>query len=114
MGIYTFDLSFQNSEDPSIEEERGIGDLIKLPDYENINIDSFKDKGVDYMFTLDADIVGLQSHIGEFSPIFRQALKSYIQGDWNTAFDNIERCLELWDNDGPTKALKRYMSFYSF
>ena len=34
------------------------------------------------MFTLDRDIVELQSLIGEFNPIFRQAFKSYIAGDW--------------------------------
>jgi len=28
--------------------------------------------------------------------------------------DNIDRCLELWDTDGPTKALKYYMQFYRF
>lgn len=66
------------------------------------------------MFTLDSDIVGLQQHILEFSPIFRQAFKCYVAGEWVTAFDNIERCLELWDNDGPTKALQLYMSYFGF
>jgi len=78
MGLYTFDLSFNNNEEPTLEEGCAIGDLIKLQQYETINIESFKDKGVDYMFTLDSDIVGLQQHIQEFNPIFRQALKSYI------------------------------------
>ena len=91
-----------------------MGDLIKLAEYETINIESFKNKGVDYMFTLDSDIVGLQQHIAEFNPIFRQAFKSYIQGEWQQAFENIERCLELWDNDGPTKSIQTYMSFYGF
>jgi hypothetical protein len=66
------------------------------------------------MFTLDSDIVNLQSHIKEFNPIFRQAFKFYIIGDWENACNNIERCLELWDNDGPSKALKYYMQFYRF
>jgi len=66
------------------------------------------------MFTLDSDLVGLQQHIQEFNPIFRQAFKSYIQGEWETSMDNIDRCLELWDTDGPTKALKYYMQFYRF
>ena len=26
----------------------------------------------------------------------------------------MERCLELWDNDGPTKALQYYMAFYKY
>lgn len=81
-GIYTFDLSFNNQEQVEIPDEHDIGDLIKLQQYESINIESFKDKGVDYMFTLDSDIVGLQQHIQEFSPIFRQAFKCYISGDW--------------------------------
>ena len=64
------------------------------------------------MFTLDSDIVGLQHHIHEFNPIFRQAFKCYIQGEWQSAAENIERCLELWDSDGPTKSIQLYMSYY--
>jgi hypothetical protein len=30
------------------------------------------------MFTLDSDIVGLQHHIQEFAPLFRQAFKCYV------------------------------------
>ena len=41
-------------------------------------------------------------------------LKSYVTGDWNSAFKYFERFLELWDSDGPTKALQRYMSFFRF
>lgn len=63
MGIYTFDLSFNNIEQTLISEDHKVGDLIKLQQYETINIESFKNKGVDYMFTLDSDIVGLQQHI---------------------------------------------------
>jgi len=110
IGIYTFDLSFNTKDAPTIAEDHQIGDLIKLAEYETINIESFKNKGVDYMFTLDSDIVGLQHHIGEFNPIFRQAFKSYVQGEWAQACENIDRCLELWENDGPTKSLQLYMS----
>jgi len=59
-GIYTFDLSFNNQESMIIPDDHECGDLIKLQEYESINIESFKNKGVDYMFTLDSDIVGLQ------------------------------------------------------
>lgn len=114
MGIYTFDLSFANLDNDLIPEDHQVGDLIKLAQYETINIESFKNKGVDYMFTLDSDIVGLQQHIQEFNPIFRQAFKCYIAGDWSAAYENIQRCLELWDCDGPTLALQTYMAYFRF
>jgi len=63
MGLYTFDLSFGNQDTDLIPDDHEIGNLIKLAQYETINIESFKNKGVDYMFTLDSDIVGLQQHI---------------------------------------------------
>ena len=59
MGVYTFDLSFNNMEQQLIPEDHKVGELIKLSQYETINIESFKNKGVDYMFTLDSDLVGL-------------------------------------------------------
>ena len=61
MGLYTFDMSFNNNEQDAatLLDEHQIGDLIKLNQYDSINIESFKNKGVDYMFTLDSDIVGL-------------------------------------------------------
>ncbi len=72
LGIYTFDLSFSGYDVYSVSEEHEVGDLIKLPEFETINIESFqKQRGVDYMFTLDSDIVNLQKHIHEFNPLFR-------------------------------------------
>lgn len=59
-GLYTFDLSFSNMDQVMIPDDHLLGDLIKLAQYETINIESFKNKGVDYMFTLDSDIVGMQ------------------------------------------------------
>ena len=59
IGIYTYDLSFNNQEQIILPDEHEIGDLIKLAEYETINIESFKNRGVDYMFTLDSDLVGL-------------------------------------------------------
>ena len=114
LGIYTYDLSFGNQDQLTIPDDHEIGDLIKLAEYETINIESFKNKGVDYMFTLDSDLVGLQQHIGEFTPIFRQAFKGYVAGNWEESQENIERCLELWDTDGPTIAMLYYMKFYRY
>ena len=113
-GLYTYDYSFSNQEAIHIPEDHELGSLIKLAEYETINIDNVKNRGVDYMFTLDSDLVNLQLHIQEFIPSFRQVFKCYITGDWDSALTNIDRCLELWDSDGPTKAIKYYMQFYKF
>lgn len=59
MGVYTYDYSFSNQEQVIIPEDHELGDLIKLSEYETINIESFKNRGVDYMFTLDSDLVNL-------------------------------------------------------
>lgn len=106
-GLYTFDLSHENMKLPPNIEDHLVGDLIKLQEYESINIESFKNKGVDYMFTLDADIVGLQDHVQEFAPLFRLAFKHYISGDWDSASKEADRCLDLWETDGPTRALSK-------
>ena len=114
-GIFTFDISYTNLENrESIPDDHEIGELIKLSQYANINIEGFKDKGVDYMFILDSDIVEAQSNILEFNPLFRQAFKSYIAGEWSEAYENIQRCLECWEDDGPTKAIQLYLSAYQY
>ena len=41
LGIYTFDLSFGGYDVYSVSEEHEVGDLIKLPEFETINIESF-------------------------------------------------------------------------
>lgn len=41
IGLYTFDLSFSNQDINLISEEHELGDLIKLPEFETINIESF-------------------------------------------------------------------------
>lgn len=141
-GIYAFDICYPNLDSTdNIPEDHKTGELIKLSQYKNINIEGFKDKEVDYMFTLDSDIVEAQSKILEFTPIFRQAFKSYIckfyfpnieryyifliksffiklfdniAGEWNFAYDHIERCLECWEDDGPTKAIQIYLSAHQY
>jgi hypothetical protein len=40
-GVYTYDLSFASQELMNIPEDHEIGDLIKLAEYETINIVSF-------------------------------------------------------------------------
>ena len=41
-------------------------------------------------------------------------LKCNVNGDCISAFKHFERFFELWDRDGPTKALQMYMSIFIF
>lgn len=59
MGLYTYDYSFSNVDSIIIPDDHELGSLIKLAEYETINIESVKNRGVDYMFTLDSDLVNL-------------------------------------------------------
>lgn len=114
-GIFTFDISYTNLENTeNIPDDHETGELIKLSEYANINVEGFKDKGMDYMFTLDNDIVEAQSNILEFNPLFRQLFKCYIAGEWTDAYECIQRCLECWEDDGPTKAILLHLSAYRY
>ena len=42
LGLFTYDISFSQFEQISIPDDHEIGELIKLPEYETINIESFK------------------------------------------------------------------------
>lgn len=114
-GIFAFDISYMSLDNTeNIPEDHQTGELIKLEQYANINIEGFKDQGVDYMFTLDNDIVESQSNIQEFNPIFRELFKHYIAGEWPDAYECVGRCLECWEDDGPTKAIQFYLSAFQY
>ena len=40
-GVYTYDLSFTTQDQLNMPEEHEIGELIKLAEYETINIEAF-------------------------------------------------------------------------
>ena len=114
-GIFTFDISYPSLDSTdNIPDDHSTGELIKLDQYANINIEGFKDQGAEYMFTLDNDIVESQWNIQEFNPIFRQLFKCYIAGEWTEAYECIQRCLEWWEDDGPTKAIQLYLSAFQY
>lgn len=52
-----------------------LGGLVKHEKYENHTIDMFKNKGVDYMFTVDHDFISLQKTRSDvFEAHFKNAL----------------------------------------
>mmetsp|Transcript_18182 Transcript_18182/g.32588 ORF Transcript_18182/g.32588 Transcript_18182/m.32588 type:complete len:831 (-) Transcript_18182:1201-3693(-) len=108
-GIYCYDLT--NDEPSYVPEEHKMGQLIKLQELDSVNVESFQHKGVDYMFTLDSDIVVLQRQLHQISFFedFRSAYAAYMSGEWTEAITLLEEGLKRRSEDGPSLSLLRYM-----
>ena len=55
------------------------------------------------------DIYGNQE---QFDETFTFAFKNYINGDWDIAYSELKKCLDLLPTDGPTKTLIHYIESY--
>eukprot|EP00358_Blepharisma_japonicum_P004299 CAMPEP_0202954426 /NCGR_PEP_ID=MMETSP1395-20130829/50803_1 /ASSEMBLY_ACC=CAM_ASM_000871 /TAXON_ID=5961 /ORGANISM="Blepharisma japonicum, Strain Stock R1072" /LENGTH=321 /DNA_ID=CAMNT_0049669947 /DNA_START=1193 /DNA_END=2155 /DNA_ORIENTATION=- len=98
-GLYTFDIT---EKELPVPETHQLGKLIKLQKLDSVNVESFQHKGVDYMFTLDSDIVGMQQDIPQhFFDSFRHAYVDYISGQWDEAKEFLEKALSYLHEDGP-------------
>jgi len=106
-GLYTFDITEKELPAP---DTHYIGKLIKLAKLDAVNVENFQHKGVDYMFTLDSDITGLQQDIPQhFFDSFRHAYVDYISGQWEEAKEFLEKALTDIHEDGPSLSIKRYI-----
>lgn len=106
-GIYCFDLT--NDEPSYVPEDHKLGRLIKKQVLDSVNVESFQNKGVDYMFTLDSDIDILQKSLHLFFEDFRSAYAAYMSGEWTEAITILEQVLKGRADDGPSLSLLRYM-----
>ena len=103
-GVYTFDMT---NEVVPMPEVHSIGALIKLTELASVNVESFEHQGVDYVFTLDSDLVLLQrGFTHSFYSEFRNAYAAYVGGDWGECLTMLANCLTQRSEDGPTLALK--------
>jgi hypothetical protein len=110
-GIYTFDISKVELPAP---EDHTIGQLIKVAKFDSVNVKSFQHKGVDYMFTLDSDIVALQSeNSSSFYKDFRHAYVNYMSGAWDVALEYLDKALTTKQDDGPVLSIKKYIQSFS-
>ena len=110
-GLYTFDMGEDQVEAP---EGHTTGDTILLEDFTSANIDAYKHKSSDYMFTTDADINTLHKNADDISNPYREALASFFSGDWENAAEWLEQCLGVWPSDGPSKLLQNYVAEYNY
>lgn len=49
-----------------------------------------------------------------FFPLFDSAVQDYLRGDWSKAKANLDECLEMRKDDGPTQSLLRVMGKFDF
>lgn len=110
-GIYTFDINAKIIQEP---EGHVLGSLIKLQELDSVNVENFQHKGVDYMFTLDSDIVGLQKEIpAHFFDSFRHAYVDYISGQWDEAKEYLEKAMAYKPQDGPSITIRQYIEGFN-
>ena len=109
-GLYTFDINAKDIPEP---EGHVLGSLIKLQELDSVNVENFQHKGVDYMFTLDSDIVGLQKDIpAHFFDSFRHAYVDYISGQWDEAKEYLDKGMQYRPHDGPSITIHQYIDSY--
>ena len=46
--------------------------------------------------------------------VFQEGFECYVKGDWLTAKKRFEECLEIKENDGPTRNLYNFLQGYDF
>ena len=65
------------------------------------------------MFTLDSDIVALQSEISSsFYKDFRHAYVNYMSGAWDVALEYLDKALNTKPEDGPVLSIKKYVQSF--
>ena len=112
LGLCTFDMSEEIVE--AQQEDHVIGQLILLEEFSSANIDAYKSKSPDYMFTTDADIAALHKGADEILSPYKEGLAGYISGDWESAGEWIEQVQGISPNDGPSRVLLQLMESYNF
>ncbi len=111
VGLFTFDMGNETCEVP---EGHKTGEVILLEDFAGANIDAYKSKSADYMFTTDADIDTLHKNADEIANQYKEALAFYVSGDWDNAFEWLDQCLGVWPSDGPSLSLQEFIAAYNY
>lgn len=106
-GLYTFSL---NDTMISAPKKHVIGEVIKIESLE-VEPTIVEEDGAEYLFMIDQDVMMLQSNLPEKVYChFREAQCHWVLGEWSEAKEFCERALEIDPNDGPTKAMIRFMA----
>eukprot|EP00386_Alphamonas_edax_P009943 GDKI01032478.1.p1 GENE.GDKI01032478.1~~GDKI01032478.1.p1 ORF type:complete len:848 (-),score=288.72 GDKI01032478.1:159-2702(-) len=110
IGLYSFDIEEKEVPLPPGHEVRKMGEIVKPEDIDELPIEHLSGAGVEYMFVMDNDIVCVQKGIpDELFTVYRSALCSYCDGDWQAAEKGFKKTLELRPHDGPAQALLEFL-----
>lgn len=62
------------------------------------------------MYQRDSDIRELRRYVdADLERKFKKGYTAYVDGDWDTALNYLEKCQALCPEDGPTLTLKSYI-----
>jgi hypothetical protein len=140
LGLYVFNVNFESAVDEMLRQpphyrqqgnshaggkeqidhgpprEHELGDLVKDEGLYDISSATLEKEGAEFLFVIDRDVTKLQEGIPEELNLeYRDALCQMIEGNWDACQEILVRILrQIWPGDGPTEALYRYMSEYSF
>lgn len=92
------------------------GDIVPPADLiEDLPFEHLYGAGAEYVFAFDADIAAAQAHLPTgFLQMFREAFCYYAECEWEMARDLLDKCLDLFPNDGPSLSLYAYMELHEF
>ena len=95
-----------------IPEDHALGDIIVTPEMtEYVDMEMVNKFPIQHMFRADEDIYSLQSHRvnNNFNLEYQEAVEAYIEGEWDFALEQLNKCLSLDPEDPPANELRNYI-----
>jgi len=112
-GIYAVPMN-----DVVVEAPMGhvCGEIIK---HDCLDVEAFmlevEEDGAEYLFIIDQDMTEVQKGFSESTFLhFREAMGSYVSGEWDKAKDLLDKALESDPSDGPSLALLAYIATHEY
>jgi class 3 adenylate cyclase len=120
IGLYTIDIDAENVvRRPSLGSAPALtlGSKLGVKDMENLSPHELKNLYLqeDFYFNIETLVPKVKQHSlrdDNFDGAFRKAIKSYLDGKWNQAYEQLQNCLLLRPNDGPTQNILEYIKSY--
>lgn len=67
-----------------------------------------------YTFDLPLFQQDLKGNPADYRALFENAVDNYIEGNWSSALEKLEECLQLWPTDKPGHVLLNFMASHNY